>query len=144
MKRVSFLSLLFVLFVSFLYSETVMVKTVSGDVKVKTGNSWVVVKPLAKIDDSSLLKVYEKSKVQIMNSAGTIVSVDTPREVVIKDLFIATSNPRMFAKLNSIKNKIGKKGSAGEEGPTAVAGVRGADVYAQNKDALRKDLYWEE
>jgi hypothetical protein len=39
-------------------------------------------------------------------------------------------------------NKL-KKEQTQDYGPTAVAGVRGDNVYKQDKAQLKRDLYWE-
>jgi hypothetical protein len=144
MKKIALVLGSLVFLASVLSAETVMVKAVSGDVKVQNGNSWNIVKAGAKLDDSAVLRVGANGRVQIVNQTGTMINVASSREDSVKNMFLEVTNPRMFAKLNAIKGKISRTGSANDSAATAVAGVRGADVYAQNKESLKKELYWEE
>ena len=74
------------------------------------------------------------------SDGGTGQSEKTVR---LSELNSAMKGNSVNAKLNNIKNKLMAKGSDTGNGPTAVAGVRGDNVYEQNKAALKHDLYWE-
>jgi hypothetical protein len=129
-----------------LYAETLMIQSVSGDVQFKKdlNGAWATMKAKDKIDDSYYVQVKSGGKVQMLSQSGSIVKIDTVKSARISDLTASMKGNSMYAKLNNIKNKISSKGSDSGNGPTAVAGVRGDNVYEQNKTALKHDLYWEQ
>lgn len=147
MKKLSFLTtlVLFLSMVSFLSAETVMIKFVSGNVKVKNSVSgkWVKAKIKMKIDDSSILKIGKNSKVQILTRTGKIAKVSAPKTVKIQNLFTSTTSG-MQSKLAMLKSKLSKGKSGSQYAATAVAGVRGADVQKQRAKQMKQTLFWEE
>ena len=144
MKRViGLVAAMAILSAAVISAETVMVQVFSGSVKVKTGDAWVNAKIKMKLDDSTFVQVAKGSKLQLSTVSGKVINITTEKSFQVKDLFVAAKTSPLAGKLAGIRAKLGK-GSASDMGPTAVAGVRGADVYQQSKQGLKKDLYWEE
>ena len=126
-----------------LSAETVMIQVFSGSVKVKTGDSWVSAKIKMKLDDSAFVQVSQGAKLQLLTASGQVINITSEKSFQVKELFANVKATPLAGKLAGIKAKLGKAG-ASDAGPSAVAGVRGADVYQQSKQGLKKDLYWEE
>jgi hypothetical protein len=142
-KLIGLMAAVAVLSAAVLSAETVMVQVFSGSVKVKTGDAWVNAKVKMKLDDSAFVQVAKGSKLQLLTASGQVINITTEKSFQVKELFAAVKTSPLSGKLAGIRAKLGKGGGS-DMGPTAVAGVRGADVYQQSKQGLKKDLYWEE
>ena len=124
-------------------AETVMVQALSGEVMVKNAGSgsWVKAKVKDRLEDATMLKVEQGSKIQMISKSGTVIKIDQAKMVQVSDLF---TTGKTSDKIGSLRAKLSKNnGGSDKFAATAVAGVRGGDVSAQDKEALKKDLYWE-
>ncbi|GEM_PF-5701223 len=146
MKRLikSLVATLVLLFAVTLTAETVMIQALSGDVFVKPAGktSWVKAKIKDKIDGSTMIKVEQGAKVQLLSKTGSVVKVDQIRTVQISDLFSKNSSSDRLAELRVKLSKSGSRPT--QNAAVAVAGVRGADIEQQDRELLKKELFWEE
>ena len=145
MKKAPFVMLAVPVLAGMLAAEPVMVQLVSGDVQVKDSakGSWEKVQMKMKLDDSAVIKVAKNSRVQLVTKTGSVINLSGETTAKVSDLFASSSSSPMMNKLKSIQSKLGRDGNDSFSA-TAVAGVRGADVYEQNQQLLKKELYWEE
>lgn len=114
----------------------------SGEAFVKDGNSWKEVKMKMKLNETDTIKVVAGEEVKLVTFNGTIYSVRGEKEILLKTLLETKNEERSL--LEKLFIKLGKKVDGNNDGPTAVAGVRGADIYKQSQRILAKELYWEE
>ncbi len=129
-----------------LFADAV-VTMVLGKVQVKNDSgSWIPAKIKSAIKSSDTIRVTEGSKIVIKLSSGTLVSLNTPKEVRLYDLEsqqAANSKKSINQLMREKGSKITTKSRQGTV--TAVAGVRGADVDNQNTDkADAEQMVWKE
>lgn len=147
MKGAKILTILLVLALAVsLSAETVMIKTLKGNVMVKSSETgdWQKAKMNMKLDDSAMIQVKGNGSIALITAKGRILSVDEERTLQVSELFqTASSGNSLSARLAALRAKLSKDSGDSTHTATAVAGVRGADVYEQRKDQAKRELYWE-
>lgn len=122
-----------------------------GNVKVKLNSSekWIKPKINLKLDERDIIKTASKSSAKIKFVSGDVYEIPAGKTIKVKDIAKLIKSKRAgkgttLSRLRSLKQRLGK-GGLGSGGPTAVAGVRGADVSEKSKSPVKpSDLVWEE
>lgn len=153
MRKISVV-LILLFFCSSIYAANVgIIKFSKGKVLVKQSEKskkWKKAKIKMKLTEKHIIKTTAKAKAQIQLKNGSVFNVLSNKVVKMKDILkrVGSKNKKnasAMAKLKSLKNRLGKGGEKGAAGPTAVAGVRGADASEKKKAPVRSSqLVWEE
>ena len=130
-----------------------VIKFYKGSVLIKTSNTskqWINAKLNMSLDEKSIIKTSKNSEAQIKLKDGSLFRITSDQTVNMQDIMTKAAgtesgNSSAMARLLSLKNKLGKGDNSGVESPTAVAGVRGADVSKKSESPVRpSELIWEE
>ena len=149
MKKI--LIILVVLVAGSLIAETLTVKMFIGKVSYRRANEtkWFPVKMNITLDSQNILKVYKNSEVTLANEAGASIRLtkeDTYEITKLLSQFSAKENEQtsVVKVIGSKLLKLSKETKHNLMAPTAVAGVRGADVSQQKSSVKASELYWAE
>ncbi len=142
--------LIILLFCTAVFAEKVgVLKSYKGKVLVKTSAKakWIKAKWNMKLEKNYIIKTAKgaQAKIRLKNGSYTI----SPNKTVkMTDILAKTKkSKRSFSlvRLNLLRRKLGKGGTGNANTPTAVAGVRGADVSEISKFPIRpSELIWED
>jgi hypothetical protein len=134
-------------------NETMVISLVIGDVKVKSAENAKAVKakPGMVLSDSSIILTGGMAKAKILFREGNSeILIPENKTVKVADLIakrISLQSNKNKALLNRVKLKMYKDSSKDDlDAPTAVAGVRGADVSAASNAPPSKpdEMIWDE
>ncbi len=117
------------------------VKLVKGKAFVKKGKVWKKLKINMILTAKDVIKVSKKSTVNLKTSNGKLLIVKGSKVVKLQTLFVQSGKKKS---MNALINKLGKGKRMNSYAPTAVAGVRGADVSKQKKKVKKEELNWED
>ena len=106
--------------------------------KVYDGKIWRTVENGMILKNDAVIRALD-NLVTVISSDGRLITVGENQEVRLSEV----KADGLLIKLTVLKSKFSKDTYSGSS-PTAVAGVRGDNVYEQNKSALKRDLYWEQ
>jgi hypothetical protein len=144
--RKLFVLILVLSFATAIYAEKIaVIKYTKGNVLVKSsGGSWKKAEKNMKLEDTHMIKTEKNGMAQLKLRSGQFYKVMSNKTMNLKDIAKIGSSAKKgsLSKLNALKSKLGKGGS--KSGPTAVAGVRGADVSKQKTPIKPSELIWEE
>ncbi len=154
MKAAKFTIVLLIVlaFSSTVFAEKVgVIKFYKGNVLVKTSagsKKWVKPKLNMALDGNYVIKTGKNSEVSIRLKNGSLYKITANKTVNVKTIALKagkTKNSSALSRLRSLKNKLGRGGKSDMGTPTAVAGVRGADVSKKSKSPINpSELIWEE
>ncbi|MBU1077407.1 MAG: hypothetical protein KKH98_08955 [Spirochaetes bacterium] len=124
-----------------------------GDVLIERHvmkGKWMKPRLNVKLDDKDQIKLVKGGIAKLKFIDGSIVEIKESKIYQVGDVKNLATSKRtkgksVLSKLKSLKSKLGKGGGADKGGPTAVAGVRGADVSEKSKSPVKpSELVWEE
>jgi hypothetical protein len=126
-------------------AETVVLKSFTGDVKVKLSEtaSWTGAKTGMKLDDSCMIALGKTGTARLETGSGVVVNVEPGSMALVKDILKASKKAQIRV---SLRDKLKKKRQDNKFGPTAVAGVRGAEKGQTNQKPKGKNtnMKWQE
>ena len=134
-------------------NDTMVVSLVIGDVKVKSGENAKAekAKPGMVLSENSIILTGQAAKVKILFRDGNSeILIPENKTVKMADLIVKKNSlqkDRNRLLLNRVKLKLYKDSSKDDlDAPTAVAGVRGADVSSKTNAAPSKpdEMIWDE
>ncbi len=136
------------------FAETVgVLKFYKGRVLIKksvASKRWIRPKLNMRLDKNYIIKTGKNAEVRIRLKNGSIYTITGKKIVKMKEVIAGLKQDKskkssILAKLNLLKNKLGKGGKSATGSVTAVAGVRGADVSKKSKSPIKPtELIWEE
>lgn len=142
------------LFCSVVAAETVgVLKFYKGRVLIKKSvgsKKWVRPKLNMRLDKNYIIKTGKNAEVRIKLKNGSTYTITGKKIVKIKEVIDGLKQDKskrssILAKLNLLKNKLGKVKKSSTGSVTAVAGVRGADVSKKSRSPIKAtELIWEE
>ncbi len=142
--------LVILLFCTAVFAEKVgVLKSYKGKVMVKTSAKakWIKAKWNMKIEKNYIIKTAKGAKANIRLKNGSY-TISQNKTVKMTDILAKTKKSKKsfsLAKLNLLRRKLGRGASGSANTPTAVAGVRGADVSEISKYPIRpSELIWED
>ncbi len=122
-----------------LYKGTVLIKT-------SANSKWIKPKYNMKIEGNYIIKTSKGAEAKIKLANGSLYTISAGKTVKMSDVIAKTKKSKRsfsLAKLQLLRNKLGRGSGKNINSPTAVAGVRGADV--SSKTPIRpSELIWEE
>lgn len=138
------------LFCISLIAKTSEKKSISNDIKgkidiivgkalIKKNNKWINLSIGTMVSKNDIIKTGKGASVKIKFNNDKIGEIKANQVVKVESLFLASSTKK--GSMNSLMKKIGKSYEI-QGGPTAVAGVRGADVSKQKKKVKKDELDW--
>ena len=140
--------MLFVIAGSLLAETVGKIRLFRGNVMVKTSpnTKWSKAKINMKLEDTAMIKVAKGASIQIKLKDGSTLTLNKRQIIRMSNLIKTKKNTKLtsLAKLRLLKNKLDKGTGSGLDVPTAVAGVRGADVSEEKSPISPTDLIWEE
>lgn len=140
------------LFSTAVFAEKVgVLKFYKGKVLIKTSASskkWIKPKLNMKLDENYVIRTGKNAEVTIKLRDGSSYKITANKTISVKTIALRagkTKNSSALSRLKSLKYKLGKGGKSDTGAPTAVAGVRGADVSKKSKSPINpSELIWEE
>ena len=156
MKTLNYIIVILIIlcFSTVLLAEKVgVLKLYKGDVLIKTSASsknWIKPKLNMKLNEDSIIKTGKNSEVNIKLKNGSIYKISSNKTVKLMTIMAKlktgkSKNLSTLSRLKLLRAKLGKGGKSDTGSPTAVAGVRGADVSKKSKSPINpSDLIWEE
>jgi len=133
-----------------LFSEKVgMLKFYKGEVMVKAcpDSKWTKPDYNMKLDEKCIIRTGKNGEAQIKLKDGSLYRIPSNTTIEINTIKAKAKSLRkasLLSRLNLLRSKLGKGKTLAKGTPTAVAGVRGADVSKESFNIKPSELIWEE